>query len=332
MAITRLLLMNELNLDLAKDDDEVALCLDNIGPDLLVLDMIGPRAAQRLGDKTIPRGVIPRSEWDTLREAFNVVDPYMALSRAREVARRNAQSFLNNADIGNVTERYENVRLGRDTAENITIDANASIHNFAASLSTFKDVAFAWMSNSEADRKMLAKSCRVLKEQYVVFGIWLKLRNYIVHRSMPYIGIASTQDARYCVACKRDELMRWKNWTSGERACIESLAENIDWTLSVQDVLNCVNGLYDCAVQIKSLDIRFACELYRSTCAQYGVKGTILTMEKNLCSSDDGDATGYILPLRELAQACEDLGRSDQSSLSNANPKDVTLVLRKKSS
>lgn len=331
MAITRLFLINELNPDLVKDSDEVALCLSSIGSDLLVLDMIGPRAAQRLGDKTIPRGVISRSEWDTLREAFNVVDPYMALLRAREVVRRNAQAFLNNADISNVTERYENVRLGRDSSENITIDANASIHNFAASLSTFKDVAFAWMSNSEADREKLAKSCRSLQEQCVVFGIWLKLRNYIVHRSMPYIGIASTQDAGYCVACKRDELIRWKNWTSGERAFIESLAENIDWTLSVQDVLNCVNSLYHCAVQIKSLDIKFACELYRSTCAQYGVQGTILTMEKNLCSSDDGGAIGYILPLRELVLAYEDLSHSDQSSFSRTNPKDVILVPQKKS-
>lgn len=105
--------------------------------------------------------------------------------------------------------------------------ANAYALNYATSIRTFLDIMHANLSTRKDDLKYMRNLESACFDKYFDYRLWYRLRNFIVHRSLPYTRIVQSLIDSSGVRCDRDFLLGWDGWGSIRRE-IASLPERIN--------------------------------------------------------------------------------------------------------
>jgi hypothetical protein len=129
---------------------------------------------------------------------------------------KNALELMNQKNRA-ATEKYQN-------------EINRLLHNFLASVMTLIDHTRIFMSKNYKGTRIYEKYKDKIKNEFITNGLsqFIKeLRHYVLHRGLPYTGLALKENIETTVSLDRDAMLNWKSWSVLSRDFLASQPEKI---------------------------------------------------------------------------------------------------------
>jgi hypothetical protein len=147
-------------------------------------------------------------------------------------------------------ELMQNVRPP-DVADEINARIDQRLHNYVASAASLIDHSRNLFKHYEGQH--VAAEYESRKDglaAHPVNGFVRNLRNYALHRTLPWLGhnvsfSGAGQDITAVTSLGTDELLAWDGWGAPAKAFLRSAGEDVDLRATVEEHLRLVQDLYE---------------------------------------------------------------------------------------
>jgi hypothetical protein len=139
-----------------------------------------------------------------------------------------SKALLHFENLNNALELMD--QNNRDATEKFHNEISRLLHNFLSSGKTLIDHTRIFVNKNYSGSKIFQLYTNKIKNEFVNDGLSRfiqDLRNFILHRGLPYTGLILKPDLKTTVYLDRDLMLDWDKWTTLSRNYLLSQSEKI---------------------------------------------------------------------------------------------------------
>lgn len=245
---------------------------------------------------------IPEEEVIRIRDCFDFCGPYNTMKMAINVAIRNGNQLQLHMHPMNLN-RY---RTGKKYDDAITI-ANQYALNYATSIKSFIDFTERQLRKkcSETDLEAYQKTQSTLYDDHFEYRFWMRLRNYIVHRSFPYSNVEDSLSG-VKVQCPTKRLLEYEKWNT-VRDDLVSMGEYVEPEKTVYKMNALLTALRIDYLSYFAGSIISALETYHQFCRSHGITNAMFCQVEKREDIAKGNFHANPMPIDILHEAFNEL-------------------------
>ncbi len=246
------------------------------------------------GDHTDVKSVatITKKQYEEICNCFSFVDFYHTCKCLRSMIVENGNTLQNYIlSLKTKKRSYTDSEL-----EDLVIKANGMLVDFLSSIKMSVDI----FSNliSKKDKKLYDEFVKLNSQLYdenFGYRFLTRMRNYVMHRNMPFKKITNSIEDGITIGCIKNILLEFDGWSTVKEE-ISLLPDYISIEKYVPEAMGCFGDLYMKAIEIISKDVAEGNIKINDICKQYNIKSpTILVMEENAKSFRIHDLPLYMM-------------------------------------
>ena len=204
---------------------------------------------------------------------------------------------------------FNNIKMLREQKidiDNIIINANKLVFNYASSIKTYIDMETRILTQFKTDAEL--STFKDLQSQLydnnLEYRFWLNFRNYIIHCDFPYHKFTETIYTDPKVICTKNHLLEFNNWKHS-KADIIKMSDETDLPSMVNTMSSLILVLYINFFSFFGNEIIHAISVLGEFCRSYKVKNPIIM--KTQVEHSYENAQLQPLPIKELKHAFKTL-------------------------
>ncbi len=152
---------------------------------------------------------IDHSEIVSIQNLFHFVSAYIGSKMAKDIVVKNGEMFK-------AFMKAESLNRYRHDLDEAVLEANRLCFNYAASLSSFIDITNRYLIkdfDENIKKRYHDEIQSPIFDDSFGYALFSKLRNYVIHRTFPYVSVSAGVEGNVVVKCQTDRLLEWDNWT-----------------------------------------------------------------------------------------------------------------------
>lgn len=235
---------------------------------------------------------ITKQQYEEICNCFSFVDFYHTCKCLRSMVVENGNTLQNYIlSLKTKKRSYTDSEL-----EDLVIKANGMLVDFLSSIKMSVDI----FSNliSKKDKKLYDEFVKLNSQLYdenFGYRFLTRMRNYVMHRNMPFKKITNSIEDGITIRCIKNILLEFDGWSTVKEE-INLMPDCISIEKYVPEAIGCFGDLYIKAIEVISKDVVEGNIKINDICKQYNIKSpTILVMEENSKSFRIHDLPLYMM-------------------------------------
>ncbi len=165
------------------------------------------------------RGTISENEFSQFRQQCQILTSYTSIRSLLYTASKNGNELSEYLDPMKLYGKY---CAAKPSINKVVREANRLALNFASALRTLVEISTNEIRGDQDKKAKYEAFQRDVFDNVLGYRFWIRLRNYLVHRSMLYEGCSVTAGS-VVLSVSSSSLLEWHGWNAQQREDIELL-------------------------------------------------------------------------------------------------------------